>query len=58
MKFGVATDNTFLASKGGKKVENLYVAGSVLSGANQVKEASMGGVSLITGLHVANLIKK
>lgn len=58
MKFGVATDNTFLASKGGKKVENLYVAGSVLSGANQVKEASIGGVSLITGLHVANLIKK
>ncbi len=58
MRFGVSTDNGFRASKGGKTVENLYVAGSVLSGANQIKEASMGGVSLITGLHVANLITK
>ena len=58
MKFGVAVNNTFLASKGGQILNNLYVAGSVLSGANQVKEASMGGVSLITGLHVANLINK
>ncbi len=58
MKFGVATDAEFHAMKDGKKVENLYVAGSVLSGANQVKEASMGGVSIITGLHVANLINK
>lgn len=58
MRFGVAVNNTFLASKGGQILNNLYVAGSVLSGANQVKEASMGGVSLITGLHVANLINK
>ena len=58
MRFGVATDSTFKAKKDGKTVENLYVAGSVLSGANQVKEASMGGVSLITGLYVAKLINK
>lgn len=58
MRFGVATDSTFKAKKNGKAIENLYVAGSVLSGANQVKEASMGGVSLITGLYVAKLINK
>lgn len=58
MKYGVATDDSFHAMKDGKSVSNLYVAGSVLSGANQVKEASMGGVSLITGVHVANLINK
>ena len=58
MRFGVATDTTFKAKKDGKAIENLYVAGSVLSGANQVKEASMGGVSLITGLYVAKLINK
>lgn len=58
MSFGVAVNSDFRASKGGKTIENLYVAGSVLSGANQIKEASMGGVSLITGLHVAKLINK
>ena len=58
MRFGVATDETFRARKDGKPVENLYVAGSVLGGADQIKEASMGGVSLITGLHVAKLINK
>lgn len=58
MSFGVAADKNFRASKDGKTIENLYVAGSVLSGANQIKEASMGGVSIITGLHVAKLINK
>ena len=58
MRFGVSVGEDFRASKGGKKIENLYVAGSVLSGANQIKEASMGGVSLITGLYVAKLINK
>ena len=58
MSYGVAAGSTFLARKDGKEIENLYVAGSVLSGANQVKEASMGGLSLITGLYVAKLINK
>lgn len=58
MRFGVATDSTFKVRKDGKIVENMYVAGSVLSGANQIKEACMGGVSIITGLHVAGLINK
>lgn len=58
MRFGVATDAGFKARKGGKTIENLYIAGSVLSGANQIKEASMGGLSIITGLRVAELIKK
>lgn len=58
MSFGVATNGSFKAHKDGKEISNLYVAGSVLSGANQVKEASMGGVSLITGVYVAKLINK
>ncbi len=58
MRFGVAVNNEFQASKGNETIENLYVAGSVLSGANQIKEASMGGISLITGLYVAKLINK
>lgn len=58
MSFGVAVNSDFQAIKGSETIKNLYVAGSVLSGANQIKEASMGGVSLITGLHVAKLINK
>lgn len=58
MSFGVSVKSDFRASKDGVMIDNLYVAGSVLSGANQIKEASMGGVSLITGMHVAKLINK
>ena len=58
MRFGVAVNTDFLVSKDGSKIENFYAIGSVLSGADQIKEASMGGVSLITGLYVAKLINK
>ncbi|MBQ7940916.1 MAG: anaerobic glycerol-3-phosphate dehydrogenase subunit B [Muribaculaceae bacterium] len=58
MRFGVSVDNNFRTLKNGKTIENLYAIGSVLGGADQIKEASMGGVSLITGVHVAELISK
>lgn len=56
MSFGVATDLNFHPTKGGKAISNLYAAGAVLSNFNPIKEASGAGVSLISALHVADLI--
>jgi glycerol-3-phosphate dehydrogenase subunit B len=56
MKFGVATDDSFRAMKDGKTIENIYVAGSVLSGFNAIKDGCGAGVSLITALNVADQI--
>lgn len=58
MTFGVKIDNEFHATIDGKSISNLYVAGAILSSFNPVKEASGAGVSLITALHVANIISK
>ena len=58
MHYGVKTDNLFHGIINGKPVENLYVAGSVLGGANALKEGSGAGISLITSLHVAEQILK
>jgi glycerol-3-phosphate dehydrogenase subunit B len=58
MSYGVATDADFHAKLGGKSIRNLYVAGSVLSGFNPVKESCGAGVSILTALHVADLIAK
>ena len=56
MKFGVASDEKFHAVKDGKAVENVYVAGSVLSGFNAIKEGCGAGVSILTALNVAESI--
>ena len=56
MKFGVASDEKFHAVKDGKAVENVYVAGSVLSGFNAIKEGCGAGVSVLTALNVAESI--
>jgi glycerol-3-phosphate dehydrogenase subunit B len=56
MKFGVATDDSFRAMKDGKTIENIYVAGSVLSGFNAIKDGCGAGVSLITDHNVADQI--
>ena len=53
MYYGVKTDNHFHALMGGEAMENLYVAGSVLGGANSLKEGSGAGISLLSSLHVA-----
>lgn len=58
MSFGVKTDNEFRAQIDGKSIENLHVIGAVLSSFNPVKEASGAGVSILTALHVANIISK
>lgn len=56
MSFGVASDSGFRASREGKSIENLYVAGSVLAGCNSLKEGSGAGVAILSSLHVASLI--
>ncbi|WP_320018155.1 glycerol-3-phosphate dehydrogenase subunit GlpB [Labilibaculum manganireducens] len=58
MHYGVKTDSGFRALKNGKPIENLFAAGSVLGGANALKEGSGAGISLLTSLHVAEQILK
>ncbi len=58
MSFGVKTDSELRAQIDGKTVENLHVVGAILSSFNPVKEASGAGVSIISALHVANIISK
>ncbi|WP_372755590.1 anaerobic glycerol-3-phosphate dehydrogenase subunit GlpB [Labilibaculum sp.] len=58
MHYGVKTDNKFRALLKGQPIENLYVAGSVLGGANALKEGSGAGISLLTSLHVAGQLLK
>ena len=56
MSFGVATDGNFRVKKEGDVVENVYAAGSVLSGFHPMKQGCGAGVSILTALHVSNTI--
>lgn len=56
MTFGVSTDKDFHTSKDGLVVENLYAAGSVLSGFNAIKEGCGAGVSILTALQITDRI--
>ncbi len=56
MNFGVAVDNSFRVRKDGRTVDNVYAAGSILSGFNAIKEGSGAGVSILTSLYVSELI--
>lgn len=58
MYYGVATDSMLHAMIKGKSINNLYVAGSVMSGCNALKEGSGAGTSILTALHVADTIAK
>lgn len=58
MSFGVATDSQFHTLKDGMAVENCYAAGSILSGANPLREGSGAGIAILTALHVAELLTK
>ena len=57
MTFGVATDDGFHVRKDGAVVENVYAAGSVLSGFHPMKQGCGAGVSILTALHISNTIK-
>ena len=59
MSYGVRTDTNFNVQKNGGKINNLYAVGSILNGHNPIKSADSEGVSLLTGLQVAeNILKK
>ncbi|MBO7300961.1 MAG: anaerobic glycerol-3-phosphate dehydrogenase subunit B [Tidjanibacter sp.] len=55
-KFGVATDSELHPMIDGRVVENLYAVGSILSGADAVKEGCGAGVVIATALMVAENI--
>ncbi len=56
MTAGITVDANLRAMRGGKAVDNLYVAGSVLPGTASVREASGAGVALLSAVQVANTI--
>lgn len=58
MKFGVHTNADFRPSVNGKEMDNLYAIGSVLSGANAIKQGCGGGIAILTALAVAEKILK
>lgn len=58
MSYGIATDGDFRAMKGGNAIDNLYVVGSSLAGAESLIEGSGAGVAALSALHVADKILK
>lgn len=56
MHYGLRTDDTFHALRGGRPVDNLIVAGASLPGADSLREGSGAGISLLTGLNAADTI--
>ncbi len=56
ISFGVATDNSFRAMRGGKPVENLFAAGSILGGFNPLYEGCGAGVAIMTAFSVSDTI--
>lgn len=57
MSFGLRTDENFRVSLKGRTLENAYAAGQILSGAAPFKNGCLGGLSAITALQVASMIK-
>lgn len=56
ISFGAVTKDGLHASIGGKKVDNLYVIGSLLGGSNTLYEGCGGGVAIITAMAAADSI--
>lgn len=54
MHFGVKTDSTLHGLKGGKRIDNLHVIGSILAGHNPLTMGDGQGVDLLTALAVAH----
>ncbi len=58
MDAGVATDASLRALRSGSPVNNLYAVGSVLAGADSLRNDSGAGVAMLTALAVADKIIK
>lgn len=56
MKYGLATDASMRAMRAGSVVNNIYVAGSSLAGADALTEGSGAGIATLTALAVADKI--
>lgn len=56
MSFGVRTDNNFRCIKDGMVIENLFAAGSILSGCNSLYEGCGAGVAIMSAFSVADSI--
>lgn len=56
MTYGVATDERFRPSIGGKTIDNLYAAGSILGGCDPIKEGCGAGVAILTAMAVCDNI--
>lgn len=57
MRYGVATDGDFRALRDDKPIDNLYVVGAALGGAESLIEGSGAGVATLSALHVTDKIK-
>ena len=55
-RFGVHTSADLRAMKDGKELENLYVIGSELGGADALCEGSGAGIAVMTGFKAAEMI--
>ena len=56
ISFGAKTDETMNAYIEGRKVENLYVIGSLIGGCNALYEGCGGGTAIITALAAADRV--
>ncbi len=56
ISFGAVTKDGLHASIAGKKVENLYVIGSLLGGSNTLYEGCGGGIAITTAMAAADSI--
>lgn len=58
MKSGILTEGSdFKAMRDGRPIENLYVCGSALAGADALKEGSGAGIATLTALAVSEKLK-
>ncbi len=56
MKSGVKIDKNFHGMRGGQSVNNYYVAGSALAGADSLREDSGAGVAILSAIYISNKI--
>lgn len=59
MKYGVATEGAaFRALRNGTPVDNIFVVGAALSGADAMQQGAGAGIAILTGLNASSTILK